>query len=249
MYPVLFRIQGFEITSFGVLVAVAAIVATLIFEREVRRSGLPEAAVSAAMAGVLGGLVGAKVIWTIEFSGTAPISALLFSRGGLSWFGGLIGGVGTGLWMLRRAHVPLIQGVSAATPALAIGHAIGRIGCFMVGDDYGRPTDLPWGVAFPEGLPATFVPVHPTQLYEAICLVPLALLLMRWRRQGVADDVVIGRYCLGAGAIRFAIEFIRINRRLVGPLTLAHLISLTVVIVGAMLVMRSGRKGPSLSMS
>jgi phosphatidylglycerol:prolipoprotein diacylglycerol transferase len=104
-------------------------------------------------------------------------------------------------------------------------------------------------VAFPEGLPATFVPVHPTQLYEAICLVPLALLLMRWRRQGVADDVVIGRYCLGAGAIRFAIEFIRINRRLVGPLTLAHLISLTVVIVGAMLVMRSGRKGPSLSMS
>lgn len=239
MYPVLFRIGDFEITSFGVLVAVAAIVATLLFEREVRRSGLPDAAVSAAMAGVIGGLVGAKVIWTIEFSGSAPITSLLFSRGGLSWFGGLIGGVGTGLWMLWRSRIPLLRGVSAATPALAIGHAIGRIGCFLVGDDYGRPTDLPWGVAFPQGLPPTSVPVHPTQLYEAVCLVPLALLLMRWRRQGVADDVVIGRYCLGAGAIRFAIEFIRINRRLVGPLTLAHLISLTVMMIGVVLMMRT----------
>jgi phosphatidylglycerol:prolipoprotein diacylglycerol transferase len=77
-----------------------------------------------------------------------------------------------------------VQVLAAATPALAVGHAIGRIGCFLVGDDYGRPTNLPWRIAFPEGLPPTAVPVHPTQLYEAAALVPLVILLMRWRRSG-----------------------------------------------------------------
>ena len=170
MYPVLFRIGSFEITSFGVLVAVAALVGIWLFGRELARSELPSDAINAAIGGVIGGLLGAKVIWTIEFSGTQPVADLLFSRGGLSWFGGLIGGVGTGLWLLRHYQVPIVSGLAAATPALALGHAIGRIGCFLVGDDYGRPTDLPWGVAFPEGLPPTDIPVHPTQLYEALRL-------------------------------------------------------------------------------
>ena len=92
---------------------------------------------------------------------TAPFMSLLFSRGGLSWFGGFLGGVGAGLWSLHRRRIPLVPALAAASPALAVGHAIGRIGCFMVGDDYGRPTDLPWGIAFPRGLPPTTVPVHP----------------------------------------------------------------------------------------
>ena len=138
MYPVLFRIGDFEITSFGVLMAVGALVGIWIFGRELKRSGLPNDGVDAAAAGVIGGLIGAKLLWTLEFSREAPVTDLLFSRGGLSWFGGLIGGVGTGLWMLRRRQVPVVPALAAATPALAVGHAIGRIGCFMVGDDYGR---------------------------------------------------------------------------------------------------------------
>src|SRR5215470_8009659 len=126
MYPVLFRIGTFEITSFGVTVAVAVLIGTWLFGRELARSRLPADAVNAAIGGAIGGLAGAKVIWTIEFSGRAPIADLLFSRGGLSWFGGLIGGVGTGVWLLRRYHVPLIRGLAAAAPALAVGHAIGR---------------------------------------------------------------------------------------------------------------------------
>ena len=206
MYPVLFRIGSFEITSFGVLVAVAALVGIWLFGRELARSELPSDAINAAIGGVIGGLLGAKVIWTIEFSGTQPVADLLFSRGGLSWFGGLIGGVGTGLWLLRHYQVPIVSGLAAATPALALGHAIGRIGCFLVGDDYGRPTDLPWGVAFPEGLPPTDIPVHPTQLYEALLLAPLAWGLIRWRRHDLADTVVLGRYFIAAGLIRFGIE-------------------------------------------
>jgi phosphatidylglycerol:prolipoprotein diacylglycerol transferase len=215
-----------------VLVAIAALVGIWIFGREAHRSGLPANAVDAAMAGVIGGLVGAKLLWAIEFRGEAPFLSLLLSRGGLSWFGGFAGGVATGLWFLRRHRVPLLAALSAAAPALAIGHAIGRIGCLLVGDDYGRPTDLPWGVAFPRGLPPTTIPVHPTQLYETLALIPIAWLLVRWRRQGVADAVVFGRYLVLAGALRFCIEFIRVNLRVLGPLTVAHLISLGVVTAG-----------------
>ena len=238
MYPVLFRIGDFEITSFGVLVGVAAVVGISIFRRELKRSRLPADGVDAAFAGVFGGFLGAKLLWTVEFSGDAPITDLFFSRGGLSWFGGLIGGVGAGLWMLRRRRIPLVRGLAAATPALSVGHAIGRLGCFLVGDDYGRPSSLPWAVAFPEGLPPTSVRVHPTQLYEAVALVGVAWLLIRWRRKGVADATVFGRYLLLAGSIRFAIEFIRVNLPVMGPLTLAQLIALSLVVAGAFLILR-----------
>jgi len=238
VYPTLFRIGSFEVTSFGVLVAIGALVGLWIYGRELARSGLPQSAADAALGGVLGGLAGAKLLWAIEHAGSEPFLSLVLSRGGMSWFGGLLGGVGTAVFMMRRHRVPLIPAIAAATPALAIGHAIGRIGCFMVGDDYGRPSDLPWAVAFPNGLPPTDVPVHPTQLYEAAALAVVAWLLFRWRRGGVADWVVLGRYFVLAGSIRFAIEFIRVNERLVGPLTLAHLISLALVIVGAAMLVR-----------
>lgn len=238
MYPVLFRIGSFEVTSFGVLVAVAALVGIWLFSRELARSGLPRNAVDAAIAGVIGGLIGAKLLWTVEFMNERPLAELLFSRGGLSWFGGLIGGVGTGLWTLRRRRIPLVPALAAATPALAAGHAIGRVGCFLVGDDYGRPSDLPWAVAFPQGLPPTEVPVHPTQLYEAIALAGISAMLIRWRRRGAPDLFVLGRYLVLAGLTRFLIEFIRVNAQLLGPLTLAHLISLILVGIGAATLFR-----------
>jgi phosphatidylglycerol---prolipoprotein diacylglyceryl transferase len=237
MYPVLFRIGDFEITSFGVMVALAALAALSLFTRELKRSGLPEDGANAAIGGVIGGLVGAKLIWSIEFAGTGPFAGLLFSRGGLSWFGGFVGGIGTGLWLLRRYRIPLIQGLAAAAPALALGHAIGRIGCFLVGDDYGKPSTLPWAVAFPKGLPPTEVPVHPTQLYESVALAILLIFLLRWRRDRVADRVVLARYLVCAGVIRFAIEFVRVNAHILGPLTLAQLWSSGLIVCGvAMLV-------------
>ena len=239
MYPVLFRIGSFEITSFGVLVAVGALVGIGVFQRELRRAGLPESGVDAAIAGVLGGLLGAKLLWTAEHAGQEPLANLLFSRGGMSWFGGLLGGVGAGVLMLRRRGVAIMAGRAAAAPGLAIGHAIGRIGCFLVGDDYGRPTDLPWGVAFPKGLPPTDIPVHPTQLYEMALLLPIAWLLIRWRRHGVADRIVVGRYLVLVGVARFAIEFIRVNEPVLGSFTLAQLISAAIAIAGTILLATS----------
>jgi phosphatidylglycerol:prolipoprotein diacylglycerol transferase len=235
VYPTLVRFGGFEITTFGAMVAAGALVGLWLFRRELRRSGLPDAALDAAIAGIVGGMVGAKLLWVCEHRGEEALVNLLLSRGGLSWFGGFAGGILAGLWVMQRKRLPKLPVIAAATPALAVGQAIGRIGCFLVGDDYGRPTTLPWGVAFPRGLPPTSVPVHPTQLYEAAALVPLAWLLIRWRRQGRSDRFVLGAYLVLAGTIRFGIEFIRVNQRVLGVFTVAHLASLLAIIVGARL--------------
>ena len=243
MYPTLFRFGEFEVTTFGLLVAIGVLAGIWIFSRELKYSNLPADGVDAALAGVLGGLIGAKLVWSIEFRDDGPFLSLLLSRGGLSWFGGFLGGVGAGLWFLHRRRIPIVAGLSAAAPALAIGHAIGRIGCFLVGDDYGGPTDLPWGVAFPRGLPPTPVPVHPTQLYEAAGLAVIAWLLIRWRRNGLADAIVFGRYLLLAGALRFLIEFIRVNAHVAGPFTLAQVFSAAIMIVGLWLTRLQGAHG------
>jgi phosphatidylglycerol:prolipoprotein diacylglycerol transferase len=241
LYPTLFRIGTFEITTFGVLVALGALAGLWLFRRELTRRGLPDAAETAALAGIIGGLVGAKLLWTIEHLGEEPVAGLLFSRGGMSWFGGFLGGVGTGLVVLLRQRAPIAAVIAAATPALAIGHAIGRVGCFMVGDDYGRPSDLPWAVAFPLGLPPTDVPVHPTQIYEAVALLPIAWLLIRLRRRGVGDVAVLGFYLVSTGVLRFAIEFVRVNTRVLGPFTVAHLVSLGLVLAGIVMLVRAAR--------
>ena len=237
MHPVLFRIGDFEITSFGVLVAVAAAVGLWLFERERRRSGLPDNAVDGAMAGVVGGLAGAKLVWAIEHMSRAePFLDLILSRGGLSWFGGFAGGVLAGLLVLRRRRLPILQLLAAATPALALGHAIGRVGCFFVGDDYGIPSTLPWAVAFPLGLPPTSVPVHPTQLYEVAALVPITGMLLRWRREHRPDRFVFGAYLAATGSVRFAIEFLRVRESLFGPFAVAHVFSLAAIAVGVALL-------------
>ncbi len=236
MYPIVFRIGSFEVTSFGVMVALAALVGVWLFRRELRRSALPLDAADAGIVGVIGGLLGAKLLWTIEHASQGSISELLFSRGGLSWYGGLIGGVGAGLAYIVMKRWPVVPILASATPALAFGHLIGRIGCFLVGDDYGTPSNLPWAVAFPEGLPPTTVPVHPTQLYEAIGLGLLGLLLLRWRRSGVRDTIVLGRYFVAAGTLRFFVELIRVNERVAFGLSVAHLVSLAAVLVGVALL-------------
>jgi phosphatidylglycerol:prolipoprotein diacylglycerol transferase len=239
MYPVLFRIGTFEITSFGVLVAIGALVGLWMLAREIRRSGLPDNAADAGIAGVAGGMAGAKLLWVIEHLGEEPVSALLFSRGGLSWFGGLVGGIGAGLLLIKYRRLSVMTMLACAAPGLVVGHAIGRIGCFLVGDDYGRPSTLPWAVAFPEGLPPTTTPVHPTQLYEAALLVPIALILLRLRSTGRSDGMVFGSYLIMTGALRFAIEFLRVNTAVLGFLTVAQIAAGLAVALGAVVVLRS----------
>ena len=244
MYPVLFRIGSFEITSFGVMVALGALAGLWVFRRELARSKLPDAAVDAAVYGLIGGLLGAKLLYVFEHLGEGSFFSLFLDRGGMSCFGGFVGGLLAGLATIRAKRWPLMAVLSAATPALAVGQMLGRIGCFLVGDDYGSPTSLPWGVAFPQGLPPTTERVHPTQIYEAIFLAVLAWVLVRWRRRGVPDRVVLGRYFLLAGGFRFLLEFVRVNTRVAGPLTVAHFFALAIVLLGIVLL-RPTQPAPS----
>ena len=240
MLPVLFRIGSFEITSFGVMVALGALAGLWVFRRELLRAGLPEAALDAAVYGLVGGLIGAKLLYVFEHLEESSFFALLLDRGGMSWFGGFSGGLIAGYVTIVRRRWPLVPVLAAATPALAVGQMLGRVGCFLVGDDYGRPTSLPWGVAFPHGLPPTFERVHPTQLYESAFLALLTWVLIRWRRKGVADRTVLGRYFVLAGAFRFLLEFVRVNVRVLGPLTVAHCFALGVVALG-LVILRPAR--------
>ncbi|HET7617754.1 MAG TPA: prolipoprotein diacylglyceryl transferase [Vicinamibacterales bacterium] len=238
MVPVLFRIGSVEITSFGVMVALGALAGLWIFQRELRRARLPDAAVDAAIFGLFGGLAGAKLLYVAEHLGESAWLALLTDRGGMSWFGGFVGGVGVGLLTIWWRRWPTTAVLAAATPGLAFGQLLGRIGCFLVGDDYGRATDLPWGVAFPRGLPPTTEKVHPTQLYEAAFLGILGWLLIRWRRRGMSDRGVLGAYLLLAGVFRFLLEFVRVNVHVLGPLTVAQFFAAGVAVIGAVLLMR-----------
>jgi phosphatidylglycerol---prolipoprotein diacylglyceryl transferase len=235
MYPTLFRIGQFEITTFGLMVALGAVIGLWVFARELDRRGLPDEASNGAVIGVLAGLAGAKLLFVAEHAAEEPWISLLNSRGGLSWFGGLFAGVAAALAYFRWRGWRIVPILAAAAPALAVGHMLGRIGCFLVGDDYGRPTSLPWGVAFPKGLPPTTIPVHPTQLYEAAFLAVLLWLLIRWRRTSVPDRIVVARYLALTGMARFAIEFVRVNARVAFGLTVAQLGALTIVGVAALM--------------
>jgi phosphatidylglycerol:prolipoprotein diacylglycerol transferase len=155
----------------------------------------------------------------------------------MSWFGGFAGGIAAGVVGLVRRRLRIAATLSAAAPAVALGQAVGRVGCFLVGDDYGRPTELPWGVAFPRGLPPTLVPVHPTQLYEAVLLLVFVGILIRARRSGLSDAVMVAVFLIGAGAIRFGIEFIRVDRPVALGLSVAHWASGTCILAGALLAL------------
>src|SRR3954451_16582345 len=200
MYPTLIKLGSFEITTFGLMLFAAFIVGGWILTRQFRRYGLSDdAASSVVMAAALGGIAGAKIYYAILFRDWH----LLLDRAGLVWYGGLIGGFLRCRGYLLLEKIDYFPAADAAAPALAIGYSLGRIGCFLVGDDYGRPTSSWVGVAFPKGSPPTtaeelrhfgvkvdpsiadytVLRVHPTQLYESAAALVMFFILMRVARK------------------------------------------------------------------
>lgn len=227
------------------MVAVGAMAGLWVFQKELAARLLPRQASDIGMIGLVGGLIGAKLLYVLEHLRKDPLASGLVSRGGMSWFGGVVGGALLALVVIRALRFPLLPVVAAAAPGLALGQGFGRVGCFLVGDDYGRPSSLPWAVAFPEGLPPTVERVHPTQLYEALFLAFLASALWQWRRSLVPDRALVARYCLLAGGFRFLIEFIRVNERVALGLTLAQWGSLALVGLGLALAWPGGWRSPA----
>ena len=222
------------------MVALALISAAYILQADFDRRGMKADAFFMITAAGIAGIIGAKVYHLMD----TPVDRwVLFSRYGFAWFGGFLGGFGAMLWCGRSAKLPMLEFLDACTPAASVGYAIGRIGCFLSGDgDYGKPTSLPWGMSFPDGIVPTTDRVHPTPLYEFFVWCAIGALLWYLGGKALKEHKAAGRifcvYLILTGIARFLVETIRINPPWILGLSNAQVASVASVLAGALLIWR-----------
>jgi len=233
MYPTVFEIFGAPISSFGVMLAVAFLVGTWICQVRMNEVGLDGELASVFLLYIMfGGIVGSKLYFAVDVSIRKDLDfwTLLLSRDGITFYGGLMGGFVMG-WLACRIHgVPFRTFCNCCAVTLLVGQGLGRVGCFLVGDDYGQVTDLPWGIAFPQGAPPTLEPVHPTQLYEMAWLFLGAAVL--WRRRD-RSPFLFGEYMVWNGFGRFFVELVRVREPVLAGLTEPQIIATALFVAGA----------------
>jgi phosphatidylglycerol:prolipoprotein diacylglycerol transferase len=264
LYPEIFRIGDFVITSFGLMMFLSFVTGAWIMGRQLHRYGLPRELAWDLLAWIaVGGILGAKLYYLALHPGDVaadPVGALL-SRGGLVWYGGLIGGIIGYYIQLRARKLPIPIMFDATAPALALAYGVGRVGCFLVGDDYGRYTTGPLGIAFPDGAPpstagtlrqlgetnipasipdSAVVPVHPTQLYEfGLALVMFGILWQLGARRGLRTGQLFAAFLGLYGIERFFIEFVRAKSdRFVVGLSTAQIASIALLTIAVVLWQR-----------
>src|SRR5688500_11985220 len=263
MYPELFRIGDLPIPSYGLWLAVGMLLALFVASRLAANDGLPrERIYDLGLWTLVGGLLGSKILmFFVEDS--VQIFSLDFLRSGGVYYGGLIGGFLTVVFLIRFYKLPFWKVADALAPGLALGQAFGRQGCFAAGCCWGKPTDLWWGVHFGEsGHDYTGVPMygpdgselflHPTQLIESFTMLVVFGLLVWLHRRKKFDGQVLIAYGIIYSIFRFAIEFIRDDPRgdLFGltsmtGLSTSQLVSLVVAaasIVSMVMRLRSARQ-------
>jgi phosphatidylglycerol---prolipoprotein diacylglyceryl transferase len=237
-----------ELQTFGICFALGFLASGAVIGRRLRELGKPaDWAYELVFAALIGGLVGSRIDYLIQNwdDVSGDLLSNVFSGSGLVWFGGVVGGaIGVILWARWRGWLGLEMLDTCSVP-LAIGYAIGRVGCQLSGDgDYGEASDLPWAMAYPEGTVATTEEVHPTPVYETLTMGLVAVVLWRLRDR-FAPGVLFGLYLIVAGAERFLVEFIRRNDAVAAGLTLAQLVSIAMVAGGAALLLaRRGAARP-----
>ena len=254
MFPELIRLGSFALYSYGLLVAAAFLIALTLATRFARQSGLEADRVSSLGIYVaIAAIVGAKLLLLLtDFSYYRRNPREIFSLGTLQaggvFFGGLLAALLTAAWLLRRWDLPAWRTADAFAAPIALGHAIGRVGCFLAGCCWGKACALPWAVTFtnPAARATVGVPLgvrlHPTQLYEAAAeLLIFAFLWWRFRRPH-SDGAIIGLYLVLYSAVRFGVEFLRDpqNRSFPfgGPLSATQWIAVLLFAAGAALLAR-----------
>jgi phosphatidylglycerol:prolipoprotein diacylglycerol transferase len=236
------QIGPLELKAFGLCFAGGFVAAAMVLARHFKELGKPvDWAYEMIFAGLVGGVIGSRLDYLLQNWDEVSDDVLgnIFSGSGLVWFGGLVGGaLGVALWAWRRGFLGL-QLLDVAAVPLALGYAIGRVGCQLSGDgDYGTESDLPWAMAYPEGTVATTEEVHPTPIYESLAMGLVALAL--WRLRGrLAPGMVFALYLVLAGLERLLVEFVRRNDDVAAGLTLAQLVSVAMLAIGAAWLVRS----------
>jgi phosphatidylglycerol---prolipoprotein diacylglyceryl transferase len=236
MYPTLVKIGSITISSWGVMVAIAFLVAYMVSEFEFKRKGIDRSLLPPLfIASVIGGLVGAKILFLME---NVSLSEFLdqptgYLASGFTFLGGFLGALLLSLLIIWRKKASFWLIADATIPAIAIGYGIGRIGCFLVGDDYGVPSNLPFAMAFPDGAVPTTVKVHPTQIYESLIMLGVFLILWKLRKITAPIGWLASVGFILLGLERFLIEFIRVTTPSSIPgLTIAQLMSLGIIVIG-----------------
>ena len=265
-HPFVFDVGPLSLTGFGLAVLLAFLIAQIVSERELARRGrdVEAAAVSDVLFGaLLGTLIGGKVYY---YAVVTHNPRDLLSRSGFVFWGGFIGSVLLCTLVIRYKKLVFARFADVAGIAIAAGYAVGRTGCWAVGDDYGRPWNGPLAVAFPEGAPPstvrnmqalfgiqpppgaspdTVLSVYPTQLFETALGFVMFLILWRYRDHKHAVGWLFGLYLVLAGLERFLIEFLRAkDDRFFGPLTAAQVIGLGLAALGAVWMQMRKDVGP-----
>jgi phosphatidylglycerol:prolipoprotein diacylglycerol transferase len=242
------HLLGVSIKTFGLAFALGFLACGLVVARRLKELGRPvDWAYEIVFAALIGGVVGARGYYVIEKFSQAKndILGTIFSGTGLVWYGGAIGGaIGVIAWM-RWRHVLELRMFDMCATALALGYAIGRIGCQVSGDgDYGIRSNLPWAMGYPHGTVPTppGVKVQPTPIYETVtmCLVAYGLWVLRDR---VRPGVIFALYLVLSGLERFLVEFIRRNSEVLAGLTAPQLESLGLLIIGTLWLTALLRRG------
>lgn len=248
MRPTLFEIFGYPVSSFWTMAFLGFVVAFYVMRQGLVRRGYDERlAYDVTLWAYVGGWIGARLFvipagW--EYFVESPILFLL-SGSGWVWYGGVIGGA-LAVWLWARRHgLSILALGDMAAPALAIGLGIGRIGCQLSGDgDYGIASNLPWAMAYPDGVVPTTERVHPTPVYEMIACFATAAYLWRLPPLGHRLGHQLGVYLCLSAAVRFAIEFVRRNPAWLMGLTTAQWISVASIALGWYLVRNAREAWP-----
>jgi phosphatidylglycerol---prolipoprotein diacylglyceryl transferase len=216
MFPVLIKIGPLTIHTYGFLIAIGFLVALTLAAREAKRKDIPnENIIDVGFYALLSGIIGARlffILTNLEHYLEHPLDMVKIWEGGLVFYGGVLLALPTVIWFAKRKGLPLWQTADIWAPSIAIGHAIGRLGCFCAGCCYGKPADgLPWSVTFtnPNSLAVLGTPLHPTQLYESAAELLNFLILITLRRHQSFKGQLFLIYMLNYSIIRSVVELFR----------------------------------------
>jgi phosphatidylglycerol:prolipoprotein diacylglycerol transferase len=256
MYPILFQIGSFRIHTYGVFIALGFLTGIILALREAKRVGEePENILDLSFYSIIAAILGSRLLYIIlnyRYYIENPLEMIKIWSGGLVYYGGFLLALIVGIWYIRKRHLPLWKTADIIALSIAIGEAIGRLGCFSAGCCYGKETTLPWAITFsnPKSLAMLGIPLHPTQLYSSITALFIFLILTVVKRFKKFDGLLIWLYVLLYSITRSIIEIFRGDDRgflFEGTLSVSQFIGIILVITSVFMLIYlwRGNRSPS----